>query len=119
MSDKEYVLELTTFGAGINIYTGTVQGGHTYAQIRDDNYKTVVELERIIDEEFLETIPEGDVPTYRIGRMTSRLLTEAEAIYLACEWMKDNEPNRLLVSNRYQLTAGEGGVIYYNPHTAL
>ena len=118
MSDDQYVLMLTTFPEGMNIYTGTMQGGHTYAEIRDNDFKTVAEIERMIDAEFQATIPEGDLPTYRLGRTTSRLLTEEEAIRLACEWMSANRPEGTLTSKMYWLTGGESGHTYYPKETS-
>ena len=96
-----FVLRETVFAPGINIYTGNVQGGHAYSTIKDSDWNNVVELTCVVDQEWLDALalcnPE-DVPTYRLGESTVRLLNMDVGRALAVEWMKANHPDDMLVT---------------------
>lgn len=111
-----------SFPAGINIYTGNVQGGHAYASIKlGTDYSNRYEVQRIIDDEWLKVLEEcnpEEAEHYRAlkGHPTTRLLNTDEAHRLAVEWMKANHPHDRLVHEDWYLTDGqEGEIMYVDP----
>jgi hypothetical protein len=103
-------LRITEFEAGMNIYTGTMQGGHAYATITDPDGERH-ELEYEIDRAFISALKEqyrydeerleDALAGYKIGQPTTRLRGKEHAIELAVLWMQGNAPDGTLVSEYY------------------
>lgn len=107
---SDYTLQLTTFEAGPNLLTGTIQGGHTYATIRDAEWTQVAQVSKTVDQAYLDELAEldpGDL-TYRIGEDTARLSSEDEAVQLAIQWMREHAPE-------HTLRGESNGTTYYTP----
>ena len=101
----KYRLHITSYehAAGINIYTGKVQGGHAYAYVEAPD-RTRVELERELTHEVAQSFTDlefGSDAAYawRGGERetTARLASSAQALELACAWMAENAPDDELV----------------------
>ena len=119
----DYRLRITSFEAGINIYTGRVQGGHAYAQIELPD-RTRVDIERPLTKDVVQEFNDlefGSEYAYDWGKgaeegdTTMRLKDADQARELAIEWMKANAPDTRLVSNMYHLTGGDSGEVFYAP----
>lgn len=95
MTDHE--LQVISYGAGINIYTGTVQGGHAYATIRTPDGERI-QLEREVTQAVIDEFASLDhTDKYDVGEFTARLLNERQAYELARAWMAANAPAGRLV----------------------
>ena len=110
---SDYLLDVTAFEKGVNIYTGTAQGGHAYGTIRTPSRERI-ELEVAVDaarvREFMRLDPDC---VYRVGDATSRLRNRDEVREVAVAWMRANAPGERLVDRTFWLTDGASGEIIF------
>ena len=114
MLASEYVLRLISFEAGINVYTGTVQGGHTYATIIPKPDGVEVQLQCKVTEEYLAHLEAlGDSCGYSVGGLPSpRFRSREDAVAAAVEWMKAHAPDAVLFSFHDWMAGDESDPVY-------
>lgn len=109
-----YYVHITSFPKGLNLYTGTMQVGHSYIKITNTETYDCEQVRVPITQEFVDSLSEEDKLYYFVGELTSRLLvTKDEALDLAHEWMKEHHPDDVLVDFTYAMTDGDDGHMIY------